>query len=202
MANSKMYQILKVMIDQDSKIWGGVGSRNLLLGTLEPKSFDCLVEGTGFTAFDPYNYLTYDKNIKTYGQGLTMNDWLTFQFDWSISQNGSNELVYGFFTVEGAGKHDDGSNCFPQFLGHDASGQNTTFSAEHTSGHIKFSTKLNQDMLDVNRFRIRIDNSVLKFTISNCKVELGQVATDYSPAWEDLIDITSAECQELLTKLG
>ena len=153
-----------------------VGGRNLLINTSTNKSTTVNTVGTsnGFTTFDPYNT---NNNTTLKDLGFKSDDKVTISFDWSISKNGSLDIVYGNFRVEWV-KNGNYLGVIKNPV--------DIFSSTNTSGKVIITTTLDNAFLDANAVRIRIDSSVLIFTISKMKLEKGNKATDWTPAPEDI----------------
>lgn len=153
-----------------------VGGRNLLINTSTNKSTTVNTVGTsnGFTTFDPYST---NNNTTLKDLGFKSGDNVTISFDWSISKNGSLDIVYGNFRIEWVKSGN--------YLGL-IKNPVDVFSSTNTSGKVIITTTLDNAFLDANTVRIRIDNSVLVFTISKMKLEKGNKATDWTPAPEDI----------------
>lgn len=151
-----------------------VGGRNLLIGTATAKTKE-VNTASGYVVFDPY----FTNQKKTFRDlGLVVGEEISISFNWKISQLNSLSMVYGDFRIE---LSDSGSN----YLGTIKSPV-ATFSVSNTSGKATMSFKLVEKHLTACAIRFRIDNSVLNFTVSNMKLEKGNLCTDWTPANEDV----------------
>ena len=157
-----------------------IGSVNRLVKTNKSVTMSTNQTGTGYTVHDPYKTPS-NKYLKDLG--FKVGDKLTIGFDWSISQNGANDLRYGNARAELCGK--TSSNDYAYIAAFQPN-PFATFSSTNTSGRFESTLTVTEAMLNVNGFRIRIDNSVLNLTISKVKLEKGNKATDWTPAPEEL----------------
>ena len=156
-----------------------VGATNRLYGTAVSKNTN-IDSPSGYVVYDVYT--TPDK--KTLEElGFKDGDKVTVSLDWTISQNGSNDYVYGNFRIEFCGINSNGTDN--QFVGV-IKNPADTFSSSNTNGHVEATVTLNATSLKAHTLRIRIDNSVLNFKIANAKLEKGTKATQWSPAPEDI----------------
>lgn len=157
-----------------------IGSVNRLAKTNKSVTMSTNQTGTGYTVHDPYKTPS-NKYLKDLG--FKVGDKLTIGFNWSISQNGANDLRYGNARAELCGKT---SSSDYAYIAAFQPIPFATFSSTNTSGRFESTLTVTEAMLNVNGFRIRIDNSVLNLTISKVKLEKGNKATDWSLAPEEL----------------
>lgn len=160
-----------------------VGGRNLLLGTGTAKT------SSAFT-LNSSNYTTYDfySLYAPYNQIAEVNGIVTVSFDWSCTSTGGNFHVecgtstpYTWGTVvKATGTRSATSNY-------------VDVSSSNVSGHVSISFKATQAHVSaadtLKLLRIRVDGadwSGKTITLSNAKAEKGNVATDWTPAPEDL----------------
>lgn len=175
-----------------------VGGRNYLSKTANSTVLNTN-QTTSYDVFDPYRTIS----TETLGElGFLVGDKITISFNWSISKNGSNDFRYGNARAELAGK--TSSSDYIYLVGLQPL-PFATFSETNTSGRFECTITLTADLLNVTGFRIRIDNSVLSLTISDCKLEYGNKATDWTPAPEDIagdISVLSAETRTLASSVS
>ena len=145
-----------------------IGGRNFLYETGVPTRYTDINTPSAFVTIDPYG--TYNL-VKLNELGFKVGDSITVSFDWEIS----NVTTAGSFRVETVS-----DNVYKTHI----SGPHDFGSA--TSGHYVATKILNENDVVLNKIRIRIDNSVLDIRIKNMKLEKGNVATDWSPAPEDV----------------
>ena len=157
-----------------------IGSVNRLAKTNKSVTMSTNQTETGYNVFDPYKTPS-NKYLKDLG--FKVGDKLTIGFNWSISQNGTNDLRYGNARVELCGK--TSSSDYAYIVAFQPN-PFATFSSTNTSGRFESTLTVTEAMLNVNGLRIRIDNSVLNLTISKVKLEKGNKATDWSLAPEEL----------------
>lgn len=162
-----------------------VGGRNLLVGTSTSKIINVdMVEGYIWNDI----YSTNEKQTLV-DLGLKVGDEVAISFDWSISQNGDLDIVYGNFRVEWYGIKDGEDQYIAPIMN-----PADVFSSTNTSGKAKMVTTLTEDILGAHTVRIRVDNSVLTLSISKMKMEIGNSHTDWTPAPEDIdSDIADAK---------
>lgn len=153
-----------------------VGGRNLLLDTV--KSFmgvgNNSVNGN-FNAQGGNYYLAGGKKVSDLYNQYGPSQYLTLSFDWVAS--GSN--ISGQFNAQWNGT---------PWLGLSEIGA-ITVSETNKSGHFKNSVQLNRGGYSTGEstcVMFRQDNLQGNVTISNVKLEAGNVATDWSPAPEDI----------------
>lgn len=155
-----------------------IGGRNWMYGTSESKSININVP-TSYVTFDPYKTV----RGQTFEQlGFKVGDKVAVSFKWSIEANGSLGMVYGNFRAEWKGVNSSGADN--QYVGV-IKNPVDTFSASNTSGKAILNHTFTNETIKAHTVRFRIDNSVLKFIISEVKVERGDKSTDWSPAPED-----------------
>lgn len=152
-----------------------VGGRNLLLGT--GNSFtgigDNSVNGT-FNAQGGQYYLAGRKNVSDLYKQYGPSQYLTFSFDWAAS----GSTISGVFNPVW--------NNTP--WGGIAISGGVQPSINNTSGHYKISIPLTSNGYSTGMatgIQFRQDNLQGNITISNLKLEAGNVPTDWSPAPED-----------------
>ena len=150
-----------------------IGGRNFLVGTATAKS-KTVNSSSSYVTFDPYKT---ENNQTLEDLGLQTGDEVTVSLDWKISQNGSLDYVYGNFRLEWLG-----SSGYLGVIKNPA----VTFSSSNTSGKVIVTIKLTATTVKSYAVRIRIDNSVLNLTVSRMKLEVGNMATDWTPAPEDI----------------
>ena len=174
-----------------------VGGRNLLLGTSEKKSIPINLP-ISYAIFDPYT----TNNKKTLRElGFSNGDIVCISFDWEISKNGGLSEVYGNFRAEWKGINSSGVDN--QYLGL-IKNPVDIFSVSNINGKANITTQLTEGVLGAHTVRLRIDNSVIIFSVSKFKLEKGNKATDWTPAPEDIsteIDtkITAAKAEIKVT---
>ena len=189
-------KITEANVKTMNDVASGIGGRNLFTGTSVEKRIN-INTPTDYTTFDPYT--TFNK-ITLSDLGYSVGDELTLSFEWEISKNGSLSEVYGSFKLEWTGFNSDGSQ-YGLYLGD--IGSVYTLSSSNKKGKVSLTTKItSNDMLKACAIRIRIDNSVVNFKVSKMKLEKGNIATDWTPAPEDMptntvtkIDSTSTNSQ-------
>lgn len=147
---------------------------NLMAGTAIESSMD----SDAPTSYSVH-YLYKIKEGKTLGElGYKVGDKITTSFKWNIGKIGTTDITYGTARVEWANKT-------PAYIG-GTSVVVATFSASNTNGEVRITKTLNEAMLNAAQLRLRIDNSVLKFTLANVKVEPGDKRTPWVPLLEEL----------------
>ena len=172
-----------------------VGGRNYLSGTATSKTLNTNKTDTSYDIFDPYK----TPSNKTLGElGFSVGDKITVSFNWKIIKNGSNDFRYGNARAELCGKTSSLEYGYITGIG---STPFTTFSTTNTNGRFEATITLNESMLNVTGFRIRIDNSVLAMIILDCKLEKGNKATDWTIAPEDLLATIKDEQSALSTNI-
>ena len=158
-----------------------VGGRNLLLGTRN--SFTGVGNNStnaNFNAQGGLYYLAGGKKVSDLYQQYGPSGYLTLSFDWVAS----GETISGKF--------------FPQWSntpwGGLAISGGIQPSITNTSGHYKITVPLSTSGYSTSvatSVMFRQDNLQGNITISNVKLEAGNVATDWSPAPEDLSSATA-----------
>lgn len=152
-----------------------VGGRNLLLGTVN--SFTGVGDtsvGGSFNAQGGQYYLAGGKKVADLYNQYGSNGYLTLSFDWVASGStisGTfnpvwNNIPWGGLAISGGVQP----------------------SITNTSGHYKLSISLTANGYSTGiatGIQFRQDNLQGNVTISNLKLEAGNVATDWSPAPED-----------------
>ena len=189
-------KITEANVKTMNDVASGIGGRNLFTGTSVEKRIN-INTPTNYTTFDPYT--TFNKRTLS-DLGYSVGDELTLSFEWEISKNGSLSEVYGSFKLEWTGFNSDGSQ-YGLYLGD--IGSVYTLSSSNKKGKVSLTTKItSNDMLKACAIRIRVDNSVVNFKVSKMKLEKGNIATDWTPAPEDMptnsvttIDSTSTNSQ-------
>lgn len=155
-----------------------VGGRNFLTNTATEKSVN-VNKASGYITYDPYS----TNNKQTLAQlGLKAGDKVTISFNWKISKNSSLDNVYGNFRLEWLGVNDTSQSAYLGAIKNPAG----TFSASNVKGKVTVTIALTATTINAHTVRIRIDNSVLTFAVSNMKLEAGNMATDWTPAPEDV----------------
>ncbi|TVV35789.1 hypothetical protein FO439_03870 [Weissella cibaria] len=158
-----------------------VGGRNLLLGT--SASFTGIGNNSTNGNFDDQGgkfYLAGGKKLSDLYNQYGPSQYLTLSFDWEASGDNIsgqfnpqwNDMPWGGFSERGAIKP----------------------SNTNKSGHFKNSVQLNYGGYSTGTataVQFRQDNLQGNITISNVKLESGNVATDWSPAPEDLSSATA-----------
>lgn len=154
-----------------------VGGRNLLLGT-----------GNGFTSvgvnkanwlFGPQGgsyYLAGGKKVSDIYNQYGSSGYLTLSFDWYAS----GDTISGQFNPQW-------NNTPWGLLG--SNGGAIKPSATNTSGHCEVTSSLNYSGYSTGiaaGIQFRQDNLQGNITISNLKLEAGNIATDWTPAPEDV----------------
>ena len=173
-------KITEANVKTMNDVASGIGGRNLFTGTSVEKRIN-INTPTNYTTFDPYT--TFNKRTLS-DLGYSVGDELTLSFEWEISKNGSLSEVYGSFKLEWTGFNSDGSQ-YGLYLGD--IGSVYTLSSSNKKGKVSLTTKItSNDMLKACAIRIRVDNSVVNFKVSKMKLEKGNIATDWTPAPEDM----------------
>ena len=160
-----------------------VGGRNLLLGTGTAKT-------SGAFTLNSSNYTTYDfySLYAPYNQIAEVDGIVTVSFDWSCTSTG------GYFRVEcGASTPYNWGTVVKATGTRSVTSNYVDVSSSTMSGHVSISFKATQahvSAADTLKFlRIRVDGtdwSGKTITLSNAKAEKGNVATDWTPAPEDV----------------
>ena len=176
---------LKYLTDGKDAEMPIIGGRNLLLDT--GRSFTGVGNNSTnghFVAQGGKYYLAGGKKVSDLYNQYGPSGYLTLSFDWVAS----GDTISGQFNSEwnsapwvGLGDHYDGA---------------IKLSTTNTSGHYEASVPLNTSGYSTGTatfIRFRQDNLQGNITISNVKLEAGNVATDWSPAPEDIqSDIVTA----------
>ena len=162
--------------DIDNKLNNiSVGGRNLLLDT--GRSFTGVGSnstGGTFNAQGGMYYLAGGKKVSDLYNKYGQSGYLTLSFDWAAS----GSTISGTFNSEW--------NATP-WAGLGIVGA-ISVSPTNTSGHYKITVPLNTSGYSTgaaNAIHFRQDNLQCNVTISNVKLEAGNIATDWSPAPED-----------------
>lgn len=157
-----------------------VGGRNLLLDT--GISFTGVGDGSENGNFDAQGvgkyFLAGGKKVADLYKQYGPSQYLTLSFDWKVS--GDN--IYGQVNPQWVGQ--------PWGVG---IGKPINFSNTNTYGHYTITVSLATDGYstgDANGIMFRQDKFQGNVTISNVKLEAGNVATDWTPAPEDANGIT------------
>lgn len=157
-----------------------IGGRNLLLDT--GRSFTGIgvnsINAT-FNAQGGQYYLAGGKKVSDIYNQYGPSGYLTLSFDWVAS----GDIISGQFNPQ--------LDNEPWF-----SYNPVILSSTNTSDHYKTTFSLNPDAYSTaiaTGIRFRQDNLQGNITISNMKLEAGNVATDWSPAPEDLQPLTTIE---------
>lgn len=163
-----------------------VGGRNLLRRTATPFSY--AINTTNYGTHHLYSTgstdTAYDGPMLS-DFGLAVGDEVTFTFDWETSQNGSTAIRYGSFRIEYYGEKSDGTDGYITRMGNVV-----TMSESNASGRFSRTATLTAATIKTQRMVVRVDNSALVFSVSNAKLEIGNKATDWSPAPEDVTSRT------------
>lgn len=149
-----------------------IGGRNLLLGTGTSKSttYTGVTNDTGSTLIS-YNFSDYALTK------LEDNKIVTISFDWSASGT-----LDGRFHIQTAYNH------YTMLTG-----EYIYISQENSSGHFEKTVTINT-AIDFTMIRVIGAESHSTLTIRNLKIEIGNKATDWSPAPEDVdSSITTAQ---------
>lgn len=153
-----------------------VGGRNLLLGT--SNSFTGIGSNTVNGTFNDQGgqyYLAGNKKVLDLYNQYGPSGFLTISFDWAATGN----TISGQFNVQW--------NDTP-WGGLSQAGAIKP-SATNKTGHYETTVQLNYDGYSTglaNGIRFRQDNLQGNVTISNFKLEAGNIATDWTPAPEDV----------------
>lgn len=152
-----------------------VGGRNLLLDT--GRSFIGVGDGSVNGNFDAQGgmyYLAGGKKASDLYKQYGENSYLTFSFDWVAS----GSTLSGQFNPQWAGN---------PYGGLSSSGP-INISSTKTSGHYKSTAQLTGGYPTgtATSIQFRQDNLQGNVTISNVKLETGNIATDWTPAPEDV----------------
>lgn len=158
-----------------------IGGRNLLLNTGVSYSY------SGAINTEPQSgTTTYWKSTDSYDMigayntlGLTTDDYVTISYDWAITG-----VPAGTLTMK------VGTNAVPW----EYSGVVHTFASGSSSGHVEKTMKVSTAIRDSEgvKLRFRFDSSAsiaantINFTVTNAKLEIGNKATNWTPAPEDL----------------
>lgn len=172
-AASNVSSVAAGVVDKLNNI--SVGGRNLLLDT--GRSFKGVGDNSTNGNFDVQGgryYLAGGKQVSDLYKQYGPSQYLTFSFDWEAS--GDN--ISGQFNPQWAGNPYGGlSSAGP-----------IKPSSTNTSGHYKSTVQLNGGYSTGNATSVqfRQDNLRGNVTISNVKLEIGNVPTDWTPAPEDV----------------
>lgn len=153
-----------------------VGGRNLLFGTRNTfTGVGSNSNGGDFNAQGGIYYLTGFKKVSDLYNQYGPNSYLTLSFDWDASgDNISGQFNPQWNTTPWVGLSNVGA-VHP--------------SKTNTSGHYKNTVSLSYDGYSTgvaNAVMFRQDNLQGNVTISNVKLEAGNIATDWTPAPEDV----------------
>lgn len=172
-AASNVSSVAAGVVDKLNNI--SVGGRNLLLDT--GRSFTGIGNNSTSGTFDAQGgryYLAGGKTVSDLYNQYGQNGYLTLSFDWVAS----GSTLSGRFNAQWAGQ---------PYGGLAASGAIFP-SSTNTSGHYKTLVPLAQNGYstgNANSVQFRHDNLQGNVTISNVKLEAGNIATDWTPAPED-----------------
>lgn len=154
-----------------------VGGRNLLLNT--NRSFTGTGSNTTQGSFDAQGgqyFLAGGKRVSDLYKQYGSSGYLTLSFDWVASgDNISGQFSSEWSSTPWSGIGDSRNNAIKP-------------STTNTSGHYKITVPLNTSGYSTGiatGIRFRQDNLQGNVTISNVKLEAGNVATDWTPAPED-----------------
>ena len=162
---------------EDAPIGLSVGGRNLLLDT--GRSFTGIGDGSAkgdFNAQGGQYYLVGGKKVSDLYKQYGPAGYLTLSFDWVASgDNISGQFNSEWNNTPWIGVGDSRENAIKP-------------SVTNTSGHFESTVPLNTSGYstgNANGVRFRRDNLQGNITISNLKLEAGNIATDWTPAPED-----------------
>ena len=172
-AASNVSSVAAGVVDKLNNI--SVGGRNLLFGTRNTfTGIGSNSTGGDFNAQGGLYYLTGFKKVSDLYNQYGPNGYLTLSFDWVASgDNISGQFNPQWNTTPWVGLSNVGA-VHP--------------SKTNTSGHYKNTVSLSYDGYSTgvaNAVMFRQDNLQGNVTISNMKLEAGNVATDWTPAPED-----------------
>lgn len=173
-AASNVSSVAASVVDKLNNI--SVGGRNLLFGTRNTfTGIGSNSTGGDFNAQGGLYYLTGYKKVSDLYNQYGPNGYLTLSFDWSASgDNISGQFNPQWNTTPWVGLSNVGA-VHP--------------SKTNTSGHYKNTVSLSYDGYSTgvaNAVMFRQDNLQGNVTISNVKLEAGNIATDWTPAPEDV----------------
>lgn len=160
---------------EDKPMGLSVGGRNLLLDTA--RSFTGIGTNTTNGNFNTQNgvyYLAGSKKVSDLYNQYGSSGYLTLSFDWAAT----GSTISGQFNPQW--------NSFPWNAG--IITNIVKISATNTSGHYKATVPLKTDGYSngwATGIMFRQDNLQGNITISNMKLEAGNIATDWTPAPED-----------------
>ena len=156
-----------------------IGGENLLRDTSGNKS-QVITYSTGQT----YGVYDYYELIDTTNNLFKENDEIVISFDWEVN------VTSGKFRVEAATGNPYNWGTLQKAEGTDGETSNTvTISSSNKSGHVVLYYKISAAVVQsttLKYFRIRLDNVSATFTISNAKIERGNIATAWSPSPYDM----------------
>lgn len=162
------------------------GQENLLLNTATPVSWT-----TTYTNTDQWSTKDIYNMKSPVNQLFAANDTATFSFDWEFTSGSSGSIAGNF--------HLETGNVTPWILGSVSKSTGTRnnasnyidLSATNTSGHVTCTFIVSSSAASAadtfRYFRIRWDKTPTDgtLTLSNCKLERGEVATPWIPALSD-----------------
>lgn len=147
-----------------------VGSRNYLYGTYTGKSINS-TNATGYVVFDPYS--THN-SVPLTQTGLAPGDTVTVSFNYKLASYNNSPIVKGQVRAE--------------FMGSTYLGQVRDVTSLSETGRFEMTATLNATTAQATKIRIRLDNTVAIFSVSDMKLEKGNKATDWMYSPEDIAD--------------
>lgn len=156
-----------------------IGGENLLRDTSGAKS-QVITYSSGQT----YGVYDYYELIDTTNNLFKEDDEIVISFDWAVN------VTSGKFRVEAATGNPYNWGTLQKAEGTDGATSNTvTISSSNQSGHVVLYYKISAAVVQsttLKYFRIRLDNVNATVTISNAKLERGNIATAWSPSPYDM----------------
>ena len=180
-----------------------VGGRNLILKTGTPQLARGNGEGTSATIFKTNDLYSFVKS--TYADlNFELDDYVTLSYDWELTGTPSSSTTYPTqIRAEVSGTPYSYGTVVSSIGTNSSTTHIKNITANETSGHISTIYKINSEHASstATKARFRIDNLLADYyiTISNLKLEIGNKATDWTPAPEDYpttVEMNSAITQK------
>ena len=156
-----------------------IGGENLLRDTAGAKS-----QVITYSSGNTYGVYDYYELIDTTNNLFKENDEIVISFDWAVN------VTSGKFRVEAATGNPYNWGTLQKAEGTDGETSNTvTISSSNQSGHVVLYYKISAAVVQsttLKYFRIRLDYVNATVTISNAKIERGNIATAWSPSPYDM----------------
>lgn len=168
-------QLNGVQVQPFNKLSDTIGGRNLLIGTATPAS----LTGDGLT-YQQANTYALAGGMNAYNLFQKYGSTFTLSYDWSVTDTAN---AY-------AGTTQQQFSEVPWNSGN--IGYIVNLSSSNTSGHVIKTFSLENDSANIaTGFQFRQDNvpTTSTVTVSNMKLEKGSVATDWTPAPEDKVNV-------------